>query len=254
MSLILHLVRKDFRRSRLILGIWYPILILTVVSNAKRGQFIDGLDPAGGVPTVAGYRSSVLLLVGELLILVDAVMRSTFVAKLVHEDAVVGSTAFWLSRPVSGGRLLASKATLLVLAMVVPPITVQLAVAHQVGSSQRTMTEVFVLPVLAAAFLMMLAVLTPSLARMAALGAIMVGVTIVGLLGLSWFDMHLVEDFVYENAFPSLPPWGPVLAVCIAVICHQYLTRRTKRSLVFAFSGIPIFLLVPFGSWFLAPF
>ena len=254
MSLILHLVRKDFYRSRLILGIWYLILILTVVTNAKRGQVLEGLDPAWEIPTVAEYRVGVLLMVTQLLNLVDAVMRAAIVAKLVHEDSLVGSTAFWLSRPVSGGRLLASKAILVVLAMVVPPIVMQLAVRNQVGSSSLTMTEVFVLPVLTTAFLMMLAVLTPSLTRMAALGTIMAGVAIVGFLGLSWFAMPLAEDFAYEDALRTLPPWGPLLTVCIAVICHQYLTRRTKRSLVIAFAGIPILLLVPSGSWFLGPF
>ena len=255
MGLTLHLIRKDFRRSRLILGIWYTILVLAVVTNAMRAQLLEGLAPHWWeVPTVAEYRVGVLLLVTQLLNLVDAVMRVAIVAKLVHEDSVVGSTAFWLSRPVSGGRLLASKAIFLVLAVVVPPIVVQLAVTSQVGISPLTMTEVFVLPVLTAAFLMMLAVLTPSLTKMAALGAILAGVAIVGFLGLSWFAMPLAEDFMYEDALRPLPPWGPLLTVCIAVICHQYLTRRTKRSLVLAFSGIPILLLVPSGSWFLVPF
>ena len=255
MSLILHLVRKDFRHSRLIIGIWYPILILAVTSNAKMGHFLDGVEPTWEDPTeVEGYRVGVLLWVNGLLILLDTVMRAAIVSKLVHEDSVVGSTAFWLSRPVSGGRVLASKVVLLALAMVVPTIVVQLAVRNQLGSSPWTLTEVFVLPVLTAAFLMVLAALTPSLARMAALGAIMVAVAIVGFLGLSWLAMPLVWNIVYESGLTDLPPWSPMLMVCIVVICHQYLTRRTRRSLVIALSGIPVLLLVPSANWFLGAY
>lgn len=253
MSLILHLIRKDFRQSRLMIGIWYPILILAVASDAKMELLLDGSEPTWDIPWKIEYQSALLSSVTGLLILLDIVMRAAIVSKLVHEDSVVGSTAFWLSLPVSAGRLLANKAILLVLAMAVPPIVVRLAVTYQLGSSPGTLTEFIVSPVLKTAFLMMLAVLTPSLTKMAVLGAIMAGVATVWFVGLSWLAMLLVWDFDYEPGLTFVPlwGWGPLLMGCISVICHQYLTLRTKRSLVIALSGIPVLLLLPSGHWFL---
>ena len=109
MSLILHLVRKDFRRARVLLGIWCPILILSVVLDAHIELFLDGRGPAQeiGTPSSAELDFAVVVLGGLLVVFFDLLMRAAIVSKLVHDDATVGSTAFWLSRPVSGGTLLA---------------------------------------------------------------------------------------------------------------------------------------------------
>ena len=255
MSLILHLVRKDFRRVRVLLGIWCPILILSVVLDAKIELYLDGRGPAQevGTPSSAEFDLAVFVLVGLLVVFFDLLMRAAIVSKLVHDDATVGSTAFWLSRPITGGTLLASKAILLALSMIPADIAVQMVTSsHLTGSVSSS--EFFLMPVVATAVFMMLAVLTPNLARMAVLGGIIAGVTWGAFLVLSWLAMPLVGgEGIVEAATRSVtqsPPWLLLLGVCVAVICHQYLTRRTKRSLVIAFSGIPVFLLLLTAGWF----
>ena len=257
MSLILHLVRKDFRRAGLILGIWYPILILSVVLDTKIELFLDERGPVQDVATSSSTELdyAVVVLVGLLVVFLDLLMRAAIVSRLVHDDATVGSTAFWLSRPVSGRTLLASKAVLLAISTIIPPIVAQVTVSNHLVGSPSISTEVFLSPVIATAVYMMLAVLTPSLAGMAVLGGIMAGVTWGAFLLLSWLAMPLgggegIADSVI-SAVTRDPPWLLLLGVCLAVICHQYLTRRTRRSLVIAFSGIPAFLLLLLGGWFL---
>ena len=104
---------------------------------------------------------------------------------------------------------------------------------------------------------MMLAVVTASLTGMAVMGAIMAGVTWGAFLVLSWLAVPRVGgEGLIETAMLAVeryPPWLLLLGVCVAVICHQYLTRRTKRSLVIAFSGIPVFLLLLTVGWFWLP-
>ena len=257
MSLTLHLVRKDFRRARMILGIWYPILILSVALATKVELFLEDRGPVQEVatPSSAEFDFAVVVLVGLLVVFLDLLLRAAIVSKLVHEDATVGSTAFWLSRPVSGGTLLYSKAILLALSMIFPPIVVQLAVSNHLVGSLSISAEVFLTPAISTAVFMMLAVLTPNLAGMAVLGGIMAGVTWGAFLVLSWLAMPLVGGVgiaeTVTNVVTRNPPWVLLLVVCIAVICHQYLTRRTGRSLVIAFSGIPVFLLLLSGGWFL---
>jgi len=254
-SLILHLVRKDFRRVRVLLGIWCPILILSVVLDAKIELYLDGRGPAQevGTPSSDEFDLAVFVLVGLLVVFFDLLMRAAIVSKLVHDDATVGSTAFWLSRPITGGTLLASKATLLALSMIPADIAVQMVTSSQLTGSLSS-SEFFLMPVVATAVFMMLAVLTPSLARMAVLGGIIAGVTWGAFLVLGWLAMPLVGgEGIVEAATRSVTqssPWLLLLGVCVAVICHQYLTRRTNRSLVIAFSGIPVFLLLLTAGWF----
>ena len=257
MSLILHLVRKDFRRARVMLAIWCPILILSVVLDASIELFLDGRGPVQEVaaPSSAELDFAVNLLLGGLLIIfLDLLMRAAIVSKLVHDDATVGSTAFWLSRPISGGTLLASKAILLAVLMIPPPIVLYLAVSSHLSGSPSTSPEVFLLPVISTAVFMMLAVVTPSLAGMAILGGIMAGVTWGAFFVLSWLAIPLIggegiAEAVSRAATPNTL-WLLHLGICVAVICHQYLTRRTKRSLVIAFSGIPVLLLLLTTGWF----
>lgn len=256
MSLTLHLVRKDFRRVRWILAIWCPILIASVVLDARIELFLDGRGPAQevGTPSNAELDFAVVVLIGLLVVFFDLLMRAAIVSKLVHDDATVGSTAFWLSRPITGGTLLASKALLLALAMIPADIAVQMAATNHLSGSPSTSPEVFLMPVVATAVFMMLAVLTSSLTGMAVLGGIMAGVTWGAFLVLSWLAMPVVGGEgmveVATRAVTRDSPWLLLLGVCVAVISHQYLTRRTKRSLVIAFSGIPAFLLVLAVGWF----
>lgn len=256
MNLTFHLVRKDFSRVRWILAIWYPILIASVVLDARIELFVDGRGPAQevGTPSSAELDFAVVVLVGLLVIFFDLLMRAAIVSKLVHDDATVGSTAFWLSRPITGGTLLASKALLLALAIIPADIVVQLAATNHLSGSPSTSPEVFLMPVISTAVFMMLAAVTSSLAGMAVLGGIMAGVTWGAFLVLSWLAMPVVGGEgmveVAMRAVTQNSPWLLLLGVCVAVICHQYLTRRTKRSLVIAFSGIPAFLLVLAVGWF----
>ena len=256
MSLILHLVRKDFRRTWVLFGIWYPILILSVVLNKTTEQFLDGRGPAHdvGTPSSAELDLAVFVLVDLLVTFFDFFMRAAIISKLVHDDAPVGSTAFWLSRPITGGTLLASKAILLALSMIPADITLRLEASSRLSGTPSPSLEVFLMPIISTALLMMLAVLTPSLTRMAVLGGIMAVVTGGAYLLLSWLAMPMIggEGIVEAatHAVTQNAPWLLLLGVCVAVICHQYLTRRTKRSLVIAFSGIPVFLLLLTAGWF----
>ncbi len=247
MNSILHIFRKDFRHLRLLLGVWF---LLTVLATGVGVQFLNSLGP-GRIDGQAALALFVLVTAATMVL-------ATIVSRLVHDDSIVGSSAFWLSRPIPKGILLASKLFFLSLAIVLPEKLVVLYAANHLTAGDYLPPGydwhgiiVFYTP--AAVYLMVAAALTPSLPRMLLLGGIMASVTAGGLIGATWLALHL--DFLTSSVFEATLMMNAeifALVGCMAVICHQYLTRRTTRSTILAFSGILVYILLFSGPWFLS--
>ena len=154
MNLVWHIVRKDFRYLRFYVAGWLGLL-MAVCLLVRLGW---------------GLHLYWIPVIGVLKI----VLLALVVSNLVQEDSPVGSTSFWLSRPVSGWRLLAAKSILLALTLVIPTLLVEVSflvlngvTAHDIF---RSIPETLIYSVFAVAILMMLAALTRSLSQMVALG------------------------------------------------------------------------------------
>ena len=154
MTMILHIVRKDFRHLRFYLAGWLGLLI--VVCLVVRLGWGPGL--------------SWIAVIGALKIALLALI----VSKLVQEDSPVGSTSFWLSQPVSGRQLLAAKSIVLAVTLVIPTLLVEAmfllfsgVTAHDI---LRSIPETLIYTLFAVGILMMLAALTRSLSHMVTLG------------------------------------------------------------------------------------
>ena len=108
MNLTLHLIRKDFRHLRVLLAAWLVLVILQAV-----------LMGSGLHTRVSDMRFLFALsqFIG-LLSLLKTLLLIVLVSQLVQSDSTIGSTAFWLSRPISGRKLLASKSIFLVLTVI----------------------------------------------------------------------------------------------------------------------------------------
>lgn len=173
-------------------------------------------------------------------------LLTLIVSQLVQRDSTVGSTAFWLSRPVSGARLLAGKSLFLLLLVILPALGAQVLLLLFNGvtlyDAFRSVPQIVVLQLLVLSVLMMLASLTPNLSRMLLLG-------IIAVVGLAIVQYTLRLSLVQNRWDRSLEDSAAIgfslflLAVAVTVVCHQYLTRRTKRSLFLASSVFPGMLL-----------
>ncbi|MDE2965718.1 MAG: hypothetical protein OXU26_17560, partial [Acidobacteriota bacterium] len=117
----LHIVSKDFRDLRLLLPLfgWWGLSILQVVLISVFGR-IPGSPPA--IEMMSGVFLGGL---AWLLAALDFGLLVLIVSQLIQRDSTVGSTAFWLSRPVSGARLLAGKSLFLLLAVILPTVAAQ---------------------------------------------------------------------------------------------------------------------------------
>ena len=260
MNLTLNLVACDLRYLRHYLGLWLGLVILQAV--------LVGCAPHLS-PDYPGDRghffslSSFAWLVAVLKICLLAVI----VTQLVQKDSTIGSTAFWLSRPVSRARLLSGKVLFLVLAIILPSLLVEVGLLFFSGvtphDTLRSVPQTVFLALLAVATLMMLAAVTSSLARMIFAG----GVALVGLpllwflVGGAWVLYLLEPGTVVDVDVPVAQPVPPpslstygvgialvLLVTAVAVVGYQYLTRRTTWSRVILVAGVCLALL-SMGYW-----
>ncbi len=234
MRLVLHILRKDFRHLRLYLAGWLSLVILMRV--------IVGIDPH----LTGGYQA-LLYFFGNLSPVLKLSFLALIVSRLAHNDSPVGSMAFWLSRPVSGGRLLASKSLFLVTTLILPTLLVEalFLFCHGVTGHDlvRSLPEVLFWELLAISVLAIPASLTRDLPRMVSFGLLLL-VAMVLSYGTVAF---LLSDSRYERGF--FPPltlqtsgWIGfslcILAIAMAVVAYQYLTRRTRISMTCVFLGM----------------
>ena len=250
-----HIISKDMRDLRLLLPLagWWSIAILQVLLIS----IFPGLP---STPPAIEMMSAVLLAgLAWLLAALDFGLLVLIVSQLVQRDSTVGSTAFWLSRPVSRARLLAGKSLFLLLAVILPTVVVQFLMLLYNGTTLydafRSVPQMVVLQLLVISVLMMLACVTENLPRMLSLGIIAaVGLAIVQYtlrlpLALNRWDRW--DRSLEDSAAIGFSLF--LLAVAVTVVCHQYLTRRTKRSLVLASSVVPGLLLFmslwPWDFW-----
>ena len=116
MNLIWHIIKKDVRALRWPLGLWTLVIILKLGTGVLL-LTADGTEAPEWFTRLEGIATTFAGL--ELLSVL-------LVAALVQEDPLVGSSAFWVTRPVSGGRLLRAKLAAIGLVFILWPLVVTL--------------------------------------------------------------------------------------------------------------------------------
>ena len=256
MNLTLHLIGKDFRYLQLYLSVWWGLVILQAIFIGSYPQDFLGEWRWEVSP-------SHLL---RLFAVLEFCLLTVIISQLVQKDSTAGSTAFWLSRPVSGRRLLASKLLFLLLIVVLPALVVQVLLLLVRGVTLEdtllSFPQMVFLQLLHIGVAMVLASLTSSLPRL-----ILLGVIALVALPLLWFMSSSLFVAVFATASSSIgdaPVARPIppssfntqlmgiflvlLGTSGIVVGHQYLTRRTMLSRILLFSGILLSLL-SMGSW-----
>lgn len=251
---IIHQALKDARLLRWLLAAWLLVLLL------YHGLAIAGLLIPGSVilsrATGQSYASlrtgfpAANMVLGWLGVAAFLVLC----ASLVQADSPASSTAFWLTRPISGRTMVASKLVFALVVLVGLPLALDvldLLVAGAGGPEWRSSGNwlllgwslatqlVWLLPLLA------IAAVTDGLAQFVLI-VIFEVLTFGALVGLlqsvarSWLPhqgMSIIALFVVF--VPAL------LLVAAVVLAHAYLTRRHTRSVVMV-AIAPVFLVVVF--------
>ena len=272
MNLTLHLIGRDFHYPYLLLSLagWWALVIL-------QGVLIGTFAPLPHQSFAFEMMSQVFLsLLVWLVAILKIALLALIVSQLVQKDSMVGSTAFWLSRPISGSRLLASKFFFLVLTVILPALLAEvlLLLFHGVTfyDTLRSIPQIVLLQVFVAVVLMMLAALTPNLPRFILLG-ILAAVGLALVQYTFWLFFYWLRHYAHQsqqrglllytldvlrhlNQDSSLYASGVIgyllffIALAGIVVCHQYRTQRTKRSMILASSVFPgLLLFLSFWTW-----
>jgi len=231
-ALLPHLILKDLRHVRLLFGLWLFLLLAqgTLIGsgfNAGPGQMLWQVVYtilAMGIPMLQGLVIVILLPI------------------LIQDESLVGTTAFWFTRPISRGTLLAAKTVFVASFLVIPPLVVEVLVFAANGIEMRDILRALpqvlygsialIVPVAA------LSTLTRSFAKFA-LWAVVLWVALATFAVVVQFGRMLLsmDTFLADSQNMSLAmSRGIAGGLCMiaggaAVIANQYLTRRMRVSL-----------------------
>lgn len=223
MAAILHILKKDLRASWILLCAMGVILVLQVLQiwDVLSLQYINGR----------------LALSSELFTLVLYLILMTIVVRVIQEDALVGTSAFWLTRPIARKTLLLAKGLYTLLFLVLVPVAANLVLLFHFG-----MESAQILPFLLSILHIHLTILCVFIAFAAVTPSWVsfVIAEVVALICLSiannfWFGIPDIPG----GGISNLRIFGLLLfAITLCTSVYQYLTRKTQRSVVFLTVGI----------------
>jgi len=236
MSVLTHLVAADVRRHRPLLAAWLSIVVATAI--------VDGARPILAADSAVGT----IGILGSLLWLTQLLLMIVLVPLIVQTHSLVGSDAFWMTRPIPPGTLLVSKAVLLAVVMIAAPTLAEavLMAAYYVPLAQiaAVAAHTALYQTFWVILLMTAAALTPNLTRFALVcgGALVALVLLVAAtLAISMVTMEDVPPM--SGGGDTGEPSGLVLTVLtvaagVALLLVQYRTRSRIRSVPVGASGL----------------
>jgi hypothetical protein len=242
-KLFLHLLRTDVRRLRLLLVAWIVVVAATSV--------LDGLQPK-----LASMRAQETLgIIRSLLGLAKVLLMFLIVPVTIQLHPLVGSDAFWMTRPIAPRVLLAVKTGILWVVLILIA-----AIAHAIlmaAYSVPPVTALFVAvegmlgQTLWLALLMIAAALTPNLSRFALLcgSAVLAAATFISA-SLAIF-MATASDHDSGGSGDGLPDgtgWLVFTVLTIAaaglLLWVQYRSRSRVHAIGAGLSGFAVAWLV----------
>jgi hypothetical protein len=255
MKLTWHIVAKDLRRLMGLLALW---LAMYVAEFAIGARLLSGA--VHSVTTFQAYQG-----VDGILTTLRFAIGYLLVAMLVFEDPLVGNTAFWPTRPISGARLLGAKVLTCALAFGALPVLVCLPwwayCGYGGGEILSAAGITLKLQAGSVALGLLIASLTGVLSRyigwtvLLVIGSVLVFTTLMKhALSANHLYFHGMDQVVSsspDQARFHLLNWL-ALGTCAAVVLHQFLTRRLARSLAIL-AGILALLAVEVTWWPIDP-
>ncbi len=251
-------LEKDLKRFRFILLSWLGVVGVT-----------QGIALLGGtlLSTQLMFRIIQPLVLQSLSVL-QAVLMIIFVPLIIQADPTVGTTAFWMTRPVSRFSLLRAKVVLVGSLFVGLPLLLEIVVLAVNGLGWKDILPAAVLIAIeksacvAPVFLMAGVtekfhkfVLTGMAAALAGLTAgALFSVLARGLfLGGAMAERGGEDGFLIPGMTAvSLSHQALMIFVCAFLIAYQYKTRRTSRTVLGMIAGIVLipvaFVALPQGA------
>ncbi len=236
MNLTWHIIVKDLRRMRFNLAVWVALLVVKIA-------LFQSLFSTAMADAEMFERRHIGL---GLFAVLEGLVAYLLTATLVLEDSPTGSRVFWMTRPLSGGRLLVAKLFGAGLAFVILPVLVALPwwLACGLGGKGIAVAALW-------AGGQQLLVIVPGIVVAALTGQMgrFLGWTLALLTALPLVGVIMIER-QGASLWAGLGVTRLVLALSvgaitgIAAMLLQYRTRRSERSRVLALTGLGVALVV----------
>jgi hypothetical protein len=246
MKTALHILRKDLRRFAPGIGI-YVLVILFGYAVA-----LSNLDAARTVPGIG--RDIVKLF--QQAPLARWIVVGLLAAWAIHEDRSVGDRTAWMTRPIRPGDLVMAKAGFLATALALPAAILGAAVALWLRAPPGEVAAVaatdFIFTLFAAGVFAGVAVLTRNVAQ-----TVMLGTGIFGTIAVTAFLLFEVARIQLPDQPSGLRAPSSFLVIAagflgsaLAVLAHQYATRRTLRTAAIgAALALPAYFIGRYWPW-----
>jgi hypothetical protein len=226
MNLTWHIVKKDLRALKWPLALW----LLCIVAKLGIGVLLLTGDGSEG-PEWFSRMDALSKVLGAFQFI-------TFVltAAVIHQDLLVGTTAFWITRPISGGRLLRAKLITIGLVFGLAPVLVNLPwwIGCHYGLDEVAWAagETFAVQAIVVLIGLLWSVVTDGFARflMWTLVTLFATPMVIAIITNLLTRRH---SSVFEETLATRFLLILLLAVTgiLVVTVHQFLTRRTPRSI-----------------------
>jgi hypothetical protein len=242
MNLTWHIVKKDLRALKWPLLLWITLII------AKLGVGVALLN-ADGTEGIEWFNK-----MDSLAKVLTAFQFVSFVltAAIIQQDLLVGTTAFWMTRPISGARLLRAKLISIGLVFLVAPVLVTLPwwLGCRYGLSEIgwAVAETVAAQAIAVLLGLLWSVVTDGFARFLMWTLVTLFATPM-LTGIITYAVHRRSPGVVQELVATRFMLALLLAVAgvFVVVVHQFLTRNTWRSI--GIIGGTVALIVVAGAF-----
>jgi hypothetical protein len=243
MNLISHQFRKDCFRLRVPITLWLLLVLLRAAL----------ITPGIAEPGEDAFLQMMFRTLTTLVPFLQTILLLVMVPLLIQEEPLVGTTAFWFTRPVDGRMLFKSKILFVIAIFIVPPLLTEIVILSVHGAS--VMQIVFAVPEVLLedgkflAYVVILSALTQTFARYALLGTsffigfyllIIVAASILWYLDLPPFLKRGggAGDSAYVISTLFL------IAIAVMILFDQYRTRDTRRAWVRVGSVFVVSLII----------
>lgn len=229
MSPILNIILKDFRRLRIPLGGW----LLVMSSKYTLGFY---LVLAADLPESSwawGELRTACMVFGGL----ETALTFLIAVWAIRGDSVLGTRSSWMTRPISGARLLRAKlgglAALLVAPAVLLPVPWWLVCGFGAGDVAAAMAEMAAWQVVTIGIALVAAVLADSLGRVIVWTLVTLAI-LTGPILIGW------GAWMHNPGTPGpLPALGILVATGATVVVLQFLTRDRRFAEAIMVLGLP---------------
>jgi hypothetical protein len=246
MTFIPYLFKKDLNRLKIIFLAWALLIFAQLALGIGSGRLM------------AEYLQFQVLLpmCSKLIGILQGMMVIVIVPLIIQTDSIVGTTAFWFTRPISKKGLLVTKSCLVLILLVLIPLIAELCVLTSQGATARQLflavPEIIIEKIAFIIPFVILAALTPKFSRYALVG-IIVFVTFI-VVAIVWSILSVIlshykvitalkyscpntSKYLFSYKSGSLKISSNVvqdiyiILLGSALITYQFLTRHTAKTL-----------------------